>query len=59
MLVQPALTTHLLCRPVSIADCMDVGVREILKKPIGLDLLDKVVKSYLTNEKRPIHQEHK
>jgi hypothetical protein len=23
-LVQPALTTHLLCRPVSIADCMDV-----------------------------------
>src|ERR1019366_408873 len=25
MLVQPALTTHLLCRPVSIADCMDVG----------------------------------
>jgi hypothetical protein len=24
-LVQPALTTHLLSRPVSIADCMDVG----------------------------------
>lgn len=39
-----------------IADCMDVGVREILKKPIGLDLLDKVVKSYLTNERWPVHQ---
>ncbi|HKO63877.1 MAG TPA: response regulator, partial [Candidatus Nitrosocosmicus sp.] len=39
-----------------IADCMDVGVREILKKPIGLDLLDKVVKRYLTNERWPVHQ---
>jgi len=42
-----------------IADYMDVGVREILKKPIGFDRFDMVVKSYLTNEKRPIHQEHK
>ncbi|HKU84369.1 MAG TPA: response regulator [Candidatus Nitrosocosmicus sp.] len=39
-----------------IADCMDVGVREILKKLIGLDLLDKVVKSYLTNKRWPVHQ---
>ena len=39
-----------------IADCMDVGVREILKKPIGLDLLDKAVKRYLTNERWPVHQ---
>ena len=39
-----------------IADCMDVGIREILKKPIGLDLLDKVVKSYLTNERWPVYQ---
>jgi hypothetical protein len=38
---------------------MDVGVREILKKPIEFDRFDKVVKSYLTNEKRPIYQEHK
>jgi two-component system, OmpR family, response regulator len=36
-----------------IADYMDVGIREILKKPIGLDRLDKVVKSYLTNDRRP------
>jgi DNA-binding response OmpR family regulator len=42
-----------------IADYMDVGVREILKKPIEFDRFDKVVKSYLTNEKRPIYQEHK
>ena len=39
-----------------IADCMDVGVREILKKPIGLDLLDKIVKRYLNNERWPVHQ---
>ena len=36
----------------NIADYMDVGIREILKKPIGLDRLDKVVKSYLTNDRR-------
>ena len=37
-----------------IADYMDVGVREILKKPIELDRLDKVVKSYLTNDRRAV-----
>ncbi len=42
-----------------IADYMDVGVREILKKPIGMDHLDKVVKSYLTNDRWPIHREYK
>ena len=42
-----------------IADYMDVGVREILKKPIGLDQLDRIVKSYLTDDKWSIHQEHK
>jgi len=30
-------------------DYTEVGVREIIKKPIGLDRLDKVVKSYLMN----------
>ena len=29
-----------------IADYIDVGVREILKKPIGLDQFDRIVKSY-------------
>ena len=28
-------------------DYTEVGVRDILKKPVGLDRLDKVVKSYL------------
>lgn len=27
----------------------EVGVREIVKKPVGLDRLDNVVKSYLMN----------
>lgn len=30
-------------------DYFDVGVREILKKPIGLESLDEVVKRYLRN----------
>ncbi len=41
------------------ADYIDVGVREILKKPIGLDEFDRIVKSYLTGDKWSIHQEHK
>jgi DNA-binding response OmpR family regulator len=31
---------------------LDVGVTEVLKKPIGLDDLDKIVKTYLTNIRR-------
>lgn len=30
-------------------DYTEVGVREIIKKPVGLDRLDTVVKSYLIN----------
>jgi two-component system, OmpR family, response regulator len=33
-------------------DYLEVGVKEILKKPIGLDCLDNVVKSYLMNVRR-------
>ena len=36
-------------------DYLDVGVREILKKPIGLDNLDEVVKRYLINVRPPIY----
>ncbi|TVP39001.1 response regulator [Candidatus Nitrosocosmicus arcticus] len=35
-------------------DYTEVGVREIVKKPIGLDRLDDVVKSYLMNVTHPI-----
>ena len=35
-----------------IAEFMDVGEREILKKPIELDRLDKVVKPHSTNDRR-------
>lgn len=41
-----------------IAEYMDVGVREILKKPIERDRFDKVVKSYFTNDRWQIHHEH-
>ena len=37
-------------------DYLDVGVREILKKPIGLESLDEVVKRYLSNVKPSIYQ---
>ena len=30
-------------------DYKDVGIKEILKKPIGVDSLDNIVKTYLTN----------
>ena len=30
-------------------DYKDLGVKEILKKPIGVDSLDNIVKTYLTN----------
>ncbi len=30
-------------------DYSEVGVREVVKKPVGLDRLDNVVKSYLMN----------
>ena len=39
-------------------DYLDVGVREILKKPIGLDHLDNVVKSHLMNIRQPINQKY-
>ena len=40
-------------------DYMDVGVKEILKKPIGLDCLDEVVKRYLRNPRQPIYHKLK
>jgi DNA-binding response OmpR family regulator len=33
-------------------DYTDVGVKEILKKPIGVDSLDDIVKTYLINNKQ-------
>ncbi len=39
-------------------DYTELGVREILKKPIGLDHLDNVVKSHLMNVRQPIYQKY-
>ena len=39
-------------------DYLDVGVREILKKPIGLTQLDNVVKSHLMNVRLPIYHKY-
>lgn len=36
-------------------DYFDVGVKEILKKPIGLECLDEVIKRYLRNVKPAIY----
>ena len=33
-------------------DYKDVGVREIIKKPIGVDSLDNIVKTYLINNRQ-------
>ena len=41
--------------PEDFDDYLEVGVKEILKKPIGLDCLDSVVKSRLKNV-RQVHQ---
>ncbi len=35
------------------SDYMDVGVKEILKKPIGLDCLDEVLKRNMRNVSQP------
>jgi two-component system, OmpR family, response regulator len=37
---------------------LDVGVIEILKKPIGLDDLDNVVKRHMMKASQPIYQRH-
>jgi DNA-binding response OmpR family regulator len=37
-------------------DYTEVGVREILKKPFGLDRFDEVVKGYLKNVRYPVYQ---
>jgi hypothetical protein len=37
---------------------LDVGVIEILKKPIGLDDLDNVVKRHMMKVSQPIFQRH-
>ena len=42
-------------KPEDFNDYLEVGVKEILKKPIGLDCLDNVVKSRLKNV-RQVHQ---
>jgi len=42
-------------KPEDFDDYLEVGVKEILKKPIGLDRLDNVVKSSLKNV-RQVHQ---
>ena len=42
-------------KPKDFDDYLEVGVKEILKKPIGLDRLDNVVKSCLKNV-RQVHQ---
>ncbi len=39
-------------------DYLDVGVREILKKPIGLTQLDNLVKSHLMNVRQPIYHKY-
>ncbi len=42
-------------KPEDFDDYLEVGVKEILKKPIGPDPLDNVVKSCLKNV-RQVHQ---
>ena len=37
-------------------DYTEVGVREILKKPFGLDRFDEVVKGYLKKVRYPVYQ---
>ena len=37
-------------------DYAEVGVREILKKPFGLDRFDEVVKRYLKKVRYPVYQ---
>ena len=37
---------------------LDVGVIQILKKPIGLDDLDNVVKRHIMKVSQPIYQRH-
>ena len=37
-------------------DYTEVGVREILKKPFGLDRLDEVVKGYFREVRYPVYQ---
>lgn len=37
-------------------DYTEVGVREILKKPFGLDRFDEVVKRYLKKVRYPVYQ---
>jgi DNA-binding response OmpR family regulator len=37
-------------------DYTEVGVREILKKPFGLDRFDEVVKGYLRKVRYPVYQ---
>ena len=37
-------------------DYIEVGVREILKKPFGLDRFDEVVKEYPQKVRHPIYQ---
>jgi two-component system, OmpR family, response regulator len=39
-------------------DYLDVGVTEILKKPIGLDDLDNVVKNHRMKASQPFYQRH-
>ena len=42
----------------SFKDYMELGVREIIKKPIGLDRLDNVVKSHLMNVGITIYEKY-
>lgn len=37
-------------------DYVEVGVREILKKPFGLDRFDELVKGYLRKVRYPVYQ---